>query len=172
MTQTVTLDESGIQTLRDNFSEVALRANRIRELLEMDADLRRMEHDLKRFLQRMNIEDSAIQAQIPALKEELRSFQTGGLPGLKSFTGQVQFLSKPLTGGAVNNPAARWLQEVEQQIPALRQALNDQAIKMLRDKADELDITLSGTRSDYQNVLKSEIRELCELAVRVGLQVK
>jgi hypothetical protein len=109
--------------------------------------------------------------RIPDLRDQWRQCRLTDLMDLRNQADNIRFLSQPLAGGANDNPVAAWVEELDALVPEVQAALDGPNVGALRQQSEEFVEALSGARSDHRGTLSREVRELCELTIRVSQQI-
>jgi hypothetical protein len=179
------INEDAFKSLQEAFQEVAFRANRLREWMELDRYLRFLERRFSDF-------HGEVQSIVgPPLKiapdslSRLNSMWTRcretELVDLQTFADGVRHINRSswneqANGGGPQANASSMrvinIANLNQLTDSLEQALIGQALNDLGQRSSLFRRTLNGHIADRQNIVNTEVQEMCELTIRLRMQLQ
>ena len=179
------IKEAALLSLQEAFQEVAFRANRLREWMTLDSYLRYLERKFGDFYNEVEkvvgpplaiATDS--QAHLTKMWNRCKATE---LVDLQTFADGVRYINRSSwneqgNGGAPQTAALTMrvvnISTLNQLVDPLEQALAELLIKDLGQRSALFQKTLNGQIADRQHIVNSEIQELCELTIRLRMQLQ
>jgi hypothetical protein len=167
------------QSLKQAFQEVAFRANRLREWLELDKTLRSLvvsfgdfHNEVKAIVGPPPNMNPASLARITDLWN--RSRETDFID-LQAFSAGVKHINRSSAAEVAGAPEAGGMPRVNistlvQLVESVEQSLANQAMNDLAQRCLQFQRTLRGQVADTQQIVRRELTELCEMTLQLKLQ--
>lgn len=163
----VTLDPAAFQSLQAAFRDVALRAERLQELVGLGEQFRALDTSFSLF----NRNARTINAgDFPRLDEMWTTCRTFDLSRLLDSIKLTEHVRQPLTGEPVDGRSAEvdgWSEDLQQLSEKLQQAMIDQSTRQVPPVADAFQSSLRKHQNRVKNVTDREVRDLCNLTDRL-----
>lgn len=172
------LDDEVRREIQRRFEEVARRANRLKEWMEFQEVLRKLERSFGMFIREVRFvagpPPNITNDTMPRLSELWRNFQDTDLIDLNSFRGDVRFINEPLAPDIDGAPPGARL-DVTGLITLctqIRQDLNNQAIGPLSQHCDDAQQALNQQLATQRRAVQREVQELCDLTIELRTQFR
>ena len=171
------IDDAALQTLQETFQEVADRANRLREWMELEPYLRSLETSFDLFNREVRLAAGPPpdigQATVARLNDLWSRCQDTDFIDLQSFAQGVQYINQPLTLDGDNDPGPQLdISSLVHKAGLIQQTLVNVAINELRQRCTDFQRVLNGQVADRRNMVRREVRELCELTIRLKMKLE
>jgi hypothetical protein len=176
------IKEDAFKSLLEAFQEVAFRANRLREWMELDRYLRSLERRFSEF-------DSEVRTTVgppPNLAGGLSRIslmwtrcQETELMDLQTFADGSRHINRSSwneqgNGAQANTSGMRVVSiaDLIKVVGGLEQALTNQALLELSQQCNLFRKTLAAHVADRQHIVTIEVQEMCELTIRLRMQLQ
>jgi hypothetical protein len=179
------IKEAALLSLQEAFQEVAFRANRLREWMTLDLCLRSLERRFSDFdneVQKVVGPPLDLTAGTEArLKHMWNRCRDTELVDLQTFAEGVRYINRSTWNeqgnGSAPQPGALAMRVVNisslnQLIDPLEKAVTERLFGDLLTRCALFRKTLNGQIADRQHIVNSEVQELCELTIRLRMQLQ
>ncbi|MBC1225209.1 hypothetical protein GNF10_31080 [Nostoc sp. UCD121] len=167
-------DDSWLQPLGEAFHEVAFRANRLREWMEFEPLLRNLENRFSQFYSEVkNTSKDNFGSKVDTIQTIWSFCQESDIVDLEKFTDGIQHINQSLVTGDINksDPTAQVLKLIDIG-GKIRKSMDDLVFNDLKTNSNDFQMLLKGLTSNRRNVVGKEVRELCELTIRLRAEFK
>jgi hypothetical protein len=179
------IKDDAFKSLQEAFQEVAFRANRLREWMELDRYLRFLERRFSDFhseVQRIaGPPPNLVADSFPRLNSMWARYRETELVDLQTFAAGVRHINRSSWNEQMNGNASQAnassmrvinITNLDQLTETLEQALTGLAINDLAQRCALFRRTLNGQIADRQNIVNTEVQEMCELTIRLRMQLQ
>lgn len=166
--------ESTRQSLAEAFQEVSFRANRLREWMELEPSLRLVESSFALFNDQVSaLTPDKFSRMAPKLRDAWRRCHHTDVLELDAFTRGIECINKPLSPDEPNTLGPQQtLLTLVALAQKIQQALMDGNVLILKQHSADFQRHLSGQLADRRNMVNKEVRELCELTIRLKMRLE
>ena len=159
----VTLDPAAFQSLQAAFSEVALRAERLQELVGLGEGFRALDTNFNTFNRNARTNPPADFPRLDDMWTTCRDFELSRLLDSIKLT---KYVRQPLPGEPPDGRTAEvdgWSSDLEQTGANLQQAITDLSIVQVAKIADAFQSKLRKHQNRLKSITDREVRDLCGL---------
>ena len=163
----VTLDPAEFQKIQEAFRDVALRAERLQELVGLVEHFRALDTSFGLFNRTAK---NATAADFPRLDDLWTPCRDFDLTRLVDWIKDMRYVRQQLAGEPEKGRSAEvdgWSADLEQLKEKLQKSMDDQAIKSIPPLADGFQSTVRKHQNRLKNITDREVRDLCNLTERL-----
>lgn len=158
------LTDQAVEALQLAVSQIALRANRLNDLMRFGEIYRNVDNSYRAFFQtvRSGEEKGINWAQVEEMWSPFKNFD---LPTLSTFVRKSQYISKRISNELEEDMGAMiddWISQLNKQCDTVQTVIDNQA-KTLRTPAMQIQTTLMTQTAEYKSLLNREVEQLCKL---------
>lgn len=168
----LSLSDAQLEPLQQAFRDVAFRSNRLGEWIDLEPYLRNLESSFNLFYDEVKAAVGPplklTQGRIKRIQELWNRCRSTDFTDLRSFALGAIHLSQPLPSGAGGNPGPQigvWITDLVQSSDQIQEALTNKNYNDLAQNAQKFQQTLYGQIADRRNLVRREVRELCDLTI-------
>ena len=174
------ITKDDLQIIEDGFFEAAFRANRLREWTLFDSYLQGLDR-------RVNDYHGEIKKSVESGKDNLLGIRdiwdkcsNIELTDLQTFTNGVRWINKPTWESQNGTPPQANafnmrvlnISNLIQAVDEIEKSLKTEALKPLVDPCNLFRKFISTQRSERQQIVSEEIKDLCELTIRLRERIQ
>jgi hypothetical protein len=171
---TVANDDSWLQPLGKAFHEVAFRANRLREWMELEPLLRNVENRFSQFYSEVrNTSKDNFGSKVDTIQTIWSFCQESDMIDLEKFIDGIQHINQALVTEETNrsDPTSQILSLIDIG-EKISKSIDEVVFSDLKTNSNDFQMLLKGLMSNRRNIVGKEVRELCELTIRLRAEFK
>jgi hypothetical protein len=167
--------ETTILSLQMSFSEVAMRANRLQELMELEPYLVNLRSSFDQFNREVRLIPAPPidQVTLTRLNYLWSRCNDTDFIDLKSFSNGIRYIDQSLSSDTSTIPMVNeWIDTLLTLSEQIQVNLDNTSLGDLKDNCTKFQRILNGYIADRRMVVISEIKQLCELTFRLKMKLE